>query len=239
MKKRYERRRSSGRLCLTKFNPKKAAVRRIFGVQGPLSASIANGDRSSRNARRKRTWRLLSKQGIQGIGLAASLRPASSRTVQDGKHSSRRTGRPTLGLGAVLAGRLGGQAGDGRAVGRVDLDLGDHRRQDDCLQPHAHGTQPFRAGLLVGAVARGALPDAVGPQDGRDGLDLRRRHARVEKELREGREEPAGAADAHRQGHGPRADPRDGAPGGPTGLPGDDRVGGAVHRPVRHRRSAS
>ncbi len=59
-------------------------------------------------------------------------------------------GARTVDLGAVPAGRLGRQAGDDRAAGRLDLDLGDHRRQAHRLRPHARRAQPLRAGVLVG-----------------------------------------------------------------------------------------
>ena len=55
-------------------------------------------------------------------------------------------------------------------------------------QPHAHGSsnrfeQVFWSGQSLEELYR----TLVGPQDHRHGRDLRRRHARVEEELREGR----------------------------------------------------
>ena len=165
--------------------------------------------------------------------------PAAShaRNLKDslyGKPPSRRAGRSIVGLGAVLAGRLGRQAGHDRPALRLDLDLGDRRRQADRLCPHAQRAQPLRADLLVGAVAGRALPHALRPQDERHGRDLRRRDARVEEELREGREVAARAADPHRQGDGSGADARDGTARRQARLPRHDRLGRALHRPVRH-----
>ena len=93
------------------------------------------------------------------------------------------------------------------------------------LWPHAAGAQPVRADLLVGAIAGRTLPHAGRPQDLRHGRDLRRRHARVEEVLREGRQVAARAADPHRQGDGPGADARDGAARRQARLPRHDRLG--------------
>ena len=48
--------------------------------------------------------------------------------------------------------------------------------------PAGHG--PFRAGFLVGSVARRTLSGAVDPPRALDGGVVRRRHARVEAQLR-------------------------------------------------------
>ena len=61
-------------------------------------------------------------------GLAAS-QPRHLKDLYYGKPPSRRAGRAIVDLGAVPAGRLGRQAGDDRPALRLDLDLGDRRRQ--------------------------------------------------------------------------------------------------------------
>jgi biopolymer transport protein TolQ len=54
------------------------------------------------------------------------------------------------------------------------------------------------------------------------------------KSFEKGARSPLGVADAHRQGDGPSAHPRDGEAGRPARLPRHHRFGGSLHRPVRH-----
>ena len=78
----------------------------------------------------------------------------------------------------------------------------DHHRQDAAVLAHASAHGPLRGGVLVGPVARGALPIAVrARRPTSTGRRLRRRHARMEALLRGRRAAPfAEPAAAHRQG---------------------------------------
>src|SRR5262249_56047290 len=81
--------------------------------------------------------------------------------------------RADFDVGFVPARRLGGQTGDGRALGRVGRGLGDRDREADPLFAHAPGHGWLRAGVLVRPVPGGALPGARLAADTFDGGAVR------------------------------------------------------------------
>jgi biopolymer transport protein TolQ len=126
----------------------------------------------------------------------------------------------------VMIGLLAPRSGPGRSSSTRSIAYGRMRAR----------AEPLRAGVLVRPVAGGALPHAVRAPDDRHGRDLRRGHARVEEELREGRALAARPADRIDKAMDVALTREMERAGRPARLPRDHRLGGALHRPVRHGR---
>ena len=130
-------------------------------------------------------------------------------------------------LPPVLAGPLAGQNGDDRPDRLLGVGLGDRHRQNSAVPPHSKVRRRLRAGLLVGPVARGALHVARGQTGPLDRRAVRRRHARMEKELRGSCPLVRRAANAHRKSDGCRYRARGRAHGAQASGAGDGRLGRA------------
>ncbi len=136
------------------------------------------------------------------------------------------------------------QARDHRAAARFGMELGDHPREALPLRQDAQRDRQVRAGVLVGAVARGALPGSGPAPEHRHGGAVRRGDARMEAIDRARRRRARHAADARRPAQGREGDGRDhlargGAARTKTDLPRHRRLDRALSSACSARCGAS